>query len=78
MTYSKGAHFVLGTTDAVYGDDSCEFIKGFSRGVDEGCNIADCLNYAELYAGYDVPLSNGTTGFYPFVYTGNTTQYLNF
>ena len=74
-TYNKGAHFVLGTTEIVYTDDSDNFLKGFLSGVSENKNLAECIQRGIDKAGTSVA---SDTGRYPIVYVGDTIQYLSY
>lgn len=74
-TYNKGAHFVLGTTEIVYTDDSDNFLKGFLSGVSENKNLAECIQRGIDKAGTSVA---SDTGRYPIVYIGDTIQYLSY
>ena len=76
MTYSKGAHFVLGTTETVYTPDSDDFLEGFLEKLNSNGNIAECIERGLVKAG-DLRLSNGMLGSYPITYVGDVNQYLN-
>lgn len=75
-TYQKGAHFVLGTTESVYVHNSDAFLEGFLKAIEEGECIGGCIERGLDNAGDDVWLSDGTTGYYPIIYIGDTSQIL--
>ncbi|MGM9648228.1 MAG: Ig-like domain-containing protein [Eubacteriales bacterium] len=78
-TFEKGAHFVLGTTQTTYCDDSDAFLEGFLLGLASGNTIKDCIEAALDNAGSQVlrPDLPGGVGEYPIVYVGDTSQYFN-
>ena len=75
--YEKGAHFVLGTTQTTYPEDSDNFLKGFIAKLNAGGNIDDCIEQGLISAGNGVKYEDNTTGRYPIVYFGDARQYLN-
>lgn len=75
--YEKGAHFVLGTTQTTYPDDSDKFLEGFIAKLNEGGNIDECVEQGLISAGNAVKYENNTTGSYPIIYIGDITQYLD-
>ena len=75
--YEKGTHFVLGTTQTTYTDDSDNFLKGFIAKLNQGGNIQECIDEGLREAGTGVPYEDDTTGLYPVLYFGDARQYLN-
>ena len=76
-TFDKGAHFVLGTTDTVFTNNSDDFLWGFMKAASEGKNIEACINEGRIRAGNQVWLpATETRGEYPYTYIGDSSQYL--
>ena len=73
--YEKGAHFVLGTTQTTYPEDSDNFLKGFIAKLNAGGNIQECIDEGLNEAGEKVPYDDNTEGKYPIVYVGDASQY---
>lgn len=46
MTYEKGAHFVLGTTETIYTADNNKWLKYFLDAISTGCSIEDACQSA--------------------------------
>ncbi len=77
-TFDKGAHFVLGTTDTVFTNNSDDFLWGFMKAASEGKNIEACINEGRIRAGNQVWLpKTETRGEYPYTYVGDSSQYLD-
>ena len=74
--FNKGAHFVLGTTQYTYTNDSDDFLEGFLNGVSANEDIYDCYR-AGLEKANNCDLGNGNRGYYPAVFIGDSDQYLN-
>ena len=72
--YSRGAHFILGTSETVYTSDSDNFLEGFlDELVNNGGNV-----YLAIYKGIDnAGETINESGRYPAVCIGDTRQYLN-
>ncbi len=91
MTYSKGAHFVMGTTATVKTVVNDAWLEGFISETLAGGNIQDAIetaNYAAKQKYIDEfgnnsgndgsgTSSGGQDYIYPIYYIGDTTQYLN-
>ena len=76
--FSKGAHFVLGTTASVDKTDSNQFLEEFIKSAADGENIKQCINDAILAAGINYSWYPETNGKYPVYYVGDICQYLVF
>ncbi len=78
VTYNKGAHFVLGTLDTTYVNNSNAFLTGFLEAVELNYCIEDAIQYALQNAGSNITWpSYGYVGYYPVDYIGDIYQYLN-
>ena len=75
-TFNKGAHFVLGTTQIVYVQDSNAILSAFLDEVSEGNSVEGSVTSAWLSVGNDVRQEDGSLGYYPITYTGDGMQYL--
>ena len=80
-TYEKGAHYVLGTTQTVYTNNSDDFLEAFLNSVNEGKNIQLCIQHAIEATGTNVTLEdedgNEYKGSYPIYSIGDKKQYLD-
>ncbi len=80
-TYDKGAHYVLGTTQTVYTNNSDDFLEAFLNSVNEGKNIQLCIQHAIEATGTNVTLEdedgNEYKGSYPIYSIGDKKQYLD-
>lgn len=80
-TYEKGAHYVLGTTQTVYTNNSDDFLEAFLNSVNEGKNIQLCIQHAIEATGTNVTLEdedgNEYKGSYPIYSIGDEKQYLD-
>jgi len=75
-TFAKGAHFVLGTTETVYVNDSNNFLIGFAEcyTTDCNCTIQNAITAGIERAGTNTVYQNDL---YPVYYVGDTSQRLN-
>lgn len=48
-TFNKGAHFVLGTTETTYTDETDKWTKKFFEKANTGATIRQCIDYANYY-----------------------------
>lgn len=80
-TYNKGAHYVLGTTQTVYTNNSDDFLEAFLNSVNEGKNVKLSVQHALEATGSNVPLvdedGNEYNGSYPIYSIGDEKQYLD-
>ncbi len=85
LTYEKGAHCVLGTTEDIYIDDTKKWVEYFLEKISDGYNIQNAIKYAEDQLGtVIVPYTknDGTYGEkeverFPVQCVGDWLQYLN-
>ena len=75
--YDKGAHFVLGTTDTVFLNDSDDFYESFSACLKNGYTIEESINRALRTVGDVFLPTYGMNGKYPIVFKGNISQEFN-
>lgn len=77
ITFTKGAHFVLGTTEDVVSDHSSEFLQGFLESVYLAKSINECINEGITKVGRQLSDYPETNGWYPIYHIGDTWQILN-
>ncbi len=76
-TYEKGAHFVLGTTMAVYTSDGNDFLAGFIKGVKQKKNLEGCVEDGMNNVKVQKNVYPSTSGMYPVIYIGDAAQFLD-
>ena len=77
-TYGKGSHFVLGTLDTTYVNNSDAFLNGFLESIQLGDSIEESIQNGLLNAGPNVNWPTyGRKYYYPIYYIGDVYQNLD-